>query len=105
VKAGVEPRVQLYTHHRALIDDDGFYDGPGGRKGIRIEALQEFDFKGKFVRTREPGSEVIDLGVPELFMIAEGFNSKDASRLGFEQHDVEVDTLSSGRSGTVRLTV
>ncbi|HYB28881.1 MAG TPA: FHA domain-containing protein [Solirubrobacteraceae bacterium] len=91
VKAGVEPRVQLYTHHRALVDDDGFYEGPGGRKGIRIESLREFDFKGQFVRTREPGSEVIDLGVPELFMIAEGFSSKDASRLGFEQHDVEVN--------------
>jgi FHA domain len=91
VEAGVEPRVQLYTHHRALIDGDGFYDGPDGCKGIRIEALREFDFKGQFVRTREPGSEVLDLGVPELFMIAEGFSSKDASRLGFEQHDVEVD--------------
>jgi hypothetical protein len=91
VKAGVEPRVRLYTHHRALLDANGFYDGPDGRKGIRIEALQEFDFKGQFVRTREPGSEVIDLGVPELFMIAEGFSSNDASRLGFEQHDVEVD--------------
>jgi hypothetical protein len=90
VKAGIEPRVQLYTHHRALADG-GFYDGPDGRKGIQIEALQEFDFKGQFVRTREPGSEVIDLGVPELFMIAEGFSSNDAGRLGFEQHDVEVD--------------
>jgi FHA domain len=91
LKAGVEPRVQLYTHHRALLDDDGFYDAPDGRKGIRIEALQEFDFKGQFVRTREPGSEVIDLGVPDLFMIAEGFSSNDAIRLGFDQHDVEVD--------------
>jgi hypothetical protein len=90
-EAGVEPRVQLYTHHRALVDDDGLYDGLDGRKGIRIESLREFDFKGQFVRAREPGSELVDLGVPELFMIAEGFSSEDASRLGFEQHDVEVD--------------
>jgi FHA domain len=40
---------------------------------------------------REPGSEIIDLGVPELFMIAQGFSSSDAKRLGFEQHDVRVD--------------
>jgi hypothetical protein len=86
------PRVRLYTHHRVVgAKDDGFIDHPDGRKGIRIEALQEFDFKGQFVRVRVPGSEVIDLGVPELFMIAEGFSSSDAKRLGFEQHDVEVD--------------
>ena len=71
-----------------------------GRKGIRIEALQEFDFKGQFVRTREPGSEIIDLGVPELFIIAEGFNSADAKRLGFEQHDVVVDH-GDGRGSVV----
>jgi pSer/pThr/pTyr-binding forkhead associated (FHA) protein len=85
-------RVQLFTHHRVVTaEDDGFIDCPDGRKRIRIEALQEFDFKGQFVRVREPGSEVIDLGVPELFMIAEGFSSTDAKRLGFEQQDVEVD--------------
>jgi hypothetical protein len=87
-----KPRVQLFTHHRVVTtEDDGFLDCPDGRKRIRIEALQEFDFKGQFVRVREPGSEVIDLGVPELFMIAEGFSSTDAKRLGFEQEDVEVD--------------
>src|SRR5437588_6692289 len=41
--------------------------------------------------SREPGSEVIELGVPELFMIAQGFSSTDAKRLGFEQHDVQYD--------------
>jgi hypothetical protein len=87
-----QPRVQLFTHHRVIpTEGEGFIDCPDGRKRIRIEALQEFDFKGQFVRVREPGSEVIDLGVPELFMIAEGFSSMDAKRLGFEQHDVEVD--------------
>ncbi len=87
-----KPRVRLFTHHRVVpAKGDGFIDGPDGRKRIRIEALQEFDFKGQFVRVRVPGSEVIDLGVPELFMIAQGFSSSDAKRLGFEQHDVEVD--------------
>lgn len=86
------PRVQLFTHHRVLpTEGEGFIHCPDGRKQIRIEALKEFDFKGQFVRVRESGSEIIDLGVPELFMVAEGFNSTDAKRLGFEQHDVVVD--------------
>src|SRR5712691_7456579 len=88
----LKPRVRLFTHHRVVpADGDGFIHCPDGRKRIRIEALQEFDFKGQFVRVREPGSEVIDLGVPELFMIAQGFSSTDAKRLGFEQQDVKVD--------------
>src|SRR2546421_2875180 len=87
-----KPRVRLFTHHRVVpADGDGFIHCPDGRKRIRIEALQEFDFKGQFVRVRVPGSEVIDLGIPELFMIAQGFNSTDAKRLGFEQHDVKYD--------------
>src|SRR6184192_2932791 len=87
-----KPRVQLFTHHRVFpADGEGFIHGPDGRIRVRIEALQEFDFKGQFVRVRVPGSEVIDLGVPELFMIAQGFNSTDAKRLGFEQQDVKVD--------------
>src|SRR5437764_1853935 len=87
-----EPRVRLFTHHRVVpAEGDGFIHCQDGRKRIRIEALQEFDFKGLFVRVRLPGSEVIDLGVPELFMIGQGFNSTDAKRLGFEQQDVKVD--------------
>ncbi len=87
-----KPRVQLFTHHRVLPEKgEGFIDCPDGRKRIRIEALKEFDFKGQFVRVREPGSEIIDLDVPELFMVAQGFSSGDARRLGFEQQDVEVD--------------
>ncbi len=43
------------------------------------------------MRVREAGSEIIDLGVPELFMIAQGFSSSDAQRLGFVQKDVLVD--------------
>ncbi len=87
-----KPRVQLFTHHRVVpTEGEGFISCPDGRKRIRIEALQEFDFKGQFVRSRVPHSEVIDLGVPELFIIAQGFSSPDAKRLGFRQHDVEVD--------------
>jgi hypothetical protein len=100
-EAGREPRVQLYTHHRVAPDEDkGFTREADGRIRIRIEALQEFDYKGKFVRVREPGSEIIDLGTPELLMVAEGANSSDASRLGFEQHDVEVDH-EDGRGAVV----
>ncbi|HEX7734712.1 MAG TPA: hypothetical protein VF458_07610 [Ktedonobacteraceae bacterium] len=85
-------RVQLFTHHRVVpAEGDGFIQLPDGRKGIRIESLREFDFKGQLVRVREAGSQTIDLGVPELFMIAQGFSSSDAKRLGFEQKDVEVD--------------
>ena len=95
------PRVQLFTHHRVLIaEGDGFIECPDGRKQIRIEALKEFDFKGQFVRVREHGSEIIDLGVPELFMIAQGFSSADAKRLGFEQHDVQYDH-ADGRGSVV----
>ena len=43
-----------------------------GRVQIRVEHLQELDFRGKLLRVRMPGSEPIDLGVPELFMIARG---------------------------------
>lgn len=87
-----QPRVQLFTHHRVILNEgNGFIPCPDGRLRIRIETLHEFDFKGQFVRMREPDSQDIDLGVPELFMIAEGFNSTDAKRLGFEQQDVKVD--------------
>jgi hypothetical protein len=95
------PRVQLFNHHRVVpTEGEGFIHCPDGRKRIRIEALKEFDFKGQFVRVREPNSEIIDLGVPELFMVAEGFNSPDAKRLSFEQHDVQVDH-EDGRGSVV----
>lgn len=91
-EAGSRPRVQLFTHHRVVpAEGDGFIHCADGRKQIRIESLTEFNFKGQFVRVREANSETLDLGVPELFMIAEGFNSSDAKRLGFEQKDVEID--------------
>jgi hypothetical protein len=92
---GVEPRVRLFSSHRVLTgtdgDDRGFVDLPDGRKGVRIEMIRELDYKGKFRRVRAPGTDVIDLGVPEVFMVAQGFDSSDAKALGFEQYDVEVD--------------
>lgn len=88
--AGREPRVRLFTRHR-VIESDGFVRAADGRLNVRIEALQELDYKGKFVRVRSQGSEPIDIGQPELIMIAQGFHSSDAERLGFEQEDVSVD--------------
>lgn len=89
------------SHHRVVpTEGDGFIRQPDGRFRVRIEILKEFDFKGQFVCVREPGSTVIDLGVPELFMIAEGFHSSDAQRLGFRQHDVKIDH-SDGRGPVV----
>ena len=96
-----KPRVRLFTHHRVVpAKGDGLIPSTDGRMQIRIEALKEFDFKGQFVRVREPNSEIIDLGVPELFMVAQGFNSPDAKRLGFEQQDVQVDH-GDGRGSVV----
>ena len=110
--AGVEPRVRLFTYHRvvtagsnrdslrwlrpfgrrtAKADSDGFVECPDGRKRIRIEAVREYDEKSKFRRARVPGTEVVDLGVPELFMIAQGLESSDAARLEFRQEEVKVD--------------
>ncbi|MEO1337445.1 MAG: FHA domain-containing protein, partial [Myxococcota bacterium] len=105
---GIEPRVRMFTSHRVvtgttsgspdetsyvewMTQDDGFVKQNDGRMQIRIEAIRELDYRGRFRRIRVPGTEVIDLGVPELFMIAQGFYSSDAERLGFEQEDIEVD--------------
>lgn len=90
--AGRPLRAQLFTHHRVVTAaDDGFIAEPCGRLRVRIEELQEVDFKGRFVRVRKPGTAIIDLGVPELVVIAQGFDSSDAPRLGFAQKEVEVD--------------
>ena len=91
LEGGFEPRVRLFTRHRVVNTADGIVKLDDGRVGFRIEALQELDYRGKFVRVRRPGSQLIDLGVPELFMIAQGFHSTDAERLGFKQEDVIVD--------------
>src|SRR5581483_11238336 len=61
-----KPRVQLFTHHRVVTNEEGFVPGPDGRLALRIESLKELDFKGRFVRVREAGTTPIDLGTPEL---------------------------------------
>ncbi|WP_091642487.1 hypothetical protein [Micromonospora pallida] len=114
LEAGLEPRVRLFLSHRVVVGDEGDGDGflkwmrqedgfvslRDGRKQILIEEIQELDYRNKFRRIRKPGTDVIDLGVPEVFMIAEGFDSNDADRLGFRQEDVEVDH-QDGRGPTV----
>ena len=109
LEAGVEPRVRLFTYHRVLPARsrsasgisrllarreharDGYVDAPGGRKRIRIEAIRELDEKRRYRRIRRPGTEVVDIGVPELFVVATGEDSSDARQLGFEQEVVEID--------------
>lgn len=86
------PRVRLFTQHRVVEKERfGFIRQEDGRLQVRIEEVVEMDMKGTTIRIRSPGSDIIDLGVPELFSIAQGARSSDARRLGFEQHDVVVD--------------
>ena len=91
VDRGHEPRVRIFNHHRVVPDETGLVTMPDGRLRIRIEELHELDTKGKFIRIRSPGSTITDIGVPELFMVAQGSHSTDAERLGFAQKDVMVD--------------
>ncbi len=105
-----EPRLRLFLNHRVVdvpheqdvawwrrrlaqrrIDRDGFLDAGEGRKRIRIERIVELDYKGKFRRVRARGTHPIDIGVPELFVIAQGQEHRDAGRLGFEQEEVLID--------------
>lgn len=86
------PRVRLFNHHRVVdAPDDGFVGGLFDCKRIRIEEVHELDYRGVFVHVRKPGTTVIDLGIPELFMVTQGADSSDAQRLGFKQQDFEVD--------------
>jgi hypothetical protein len=104
--AGVQPRLRLFLNHRVVdvpheedvarwrrflatrrVDRDGFLDAGDGRKRVRIERVVELDYKGKFRRIRARGTEPIDIGVPELFVIAQGGEYRDAGRLGFEHED------------------
>lgn len=89
---GLYPRVRLFTQHRVVEKEGfGFIKQADGRMQVRIEEVTEMDFKGQTVRLRTPGSDIIDIGVPELWCIAQGANSSDAKRLGFTQFDVEHD--------------
>ena len=107
--SGVEPRCRLFTYHRVVAPErdrrswlshlfsgrqseaHGFVDAPDGRKRIRIEAIREMEGKRSYRRVRRPGTEVIDLGIPELFSVAEGLDSSDAERLGFKSEAVTID--------------
>ncbi len=103
--AGVEtPRVRLFLSHQVVdpkqglgrsarrgAQQAGFERLPDGRVHVRIEAIRNLDYKGKFKRVIVPGTEIIDLGVPEVCFIAEGQGSQDAARLGFTQHEVRID--------------
>jgi EmrB/QacA subfamily drug resistance transporter len=107
LKAGVEPRCRVFTYHRVVVPrtdrtrtgpfgkkvpvSDGFVPMSDGRRRVQIEAVRELEDKRGFRRVRRPGTEVIDLGVPELFMIAEGLDSDDAKRLGFQQTPMLID--------------
>lgn len=92
LKKGCVPRVRIFNRHRVIeTEGEGFIRQPDGKMRVCIEEVTEMDFKGKLMRMRTPGSETMDLGVPELFSIAQGFHSSDAARLGFQQQDVKVD--------------
>lgn len=92
LKAGIgEPRCRLYTRHRVVPDESGLTHLSCGRVRIRIEEVTEVPYLNHLQRIRTPGSDSIDLGVPELFSIATGVNCHEAEQLGFQQHDVKVD--------------
>lgn len=102
LEGGHEPRCRLFTFHRAVPDlddagnpfgpnEEGFVREADGRVRVRIEAVRELDERDRYRRIREPGTEVLDLGIPKLFMVSQGLNSPDAKRLGLEQKVVEID--------------
>lgn len=92
-ETGQEPRVRLFTRHQVPSCDKvkGFVREGDGRFSVNIEKVQELDFRGKLVRSRVPNSTPITIKTPELCVIAQGYNSVDAKRLGFKQKDVVVD--------------
>jgi hypothetical protein len=109
LEGGFEPRCILFTHHSVckntppiykeeaqkaqipLKNVGGFQYQPDGRLRVVIEEVEELDWKGKTIRVVKPTVETIDLGVPGLLMIAEGYHSTSAEMLGFRQHEVEHD--------------
>ncbi len=109
--AGVPPRCRIFTYHRVVVPDrrrsgrwgwlrsrytrepDGFVTERDGRLRIRIEEVAELDGKRSYQRVRTPGSMVLDIGVPELFVIAQGLQSSDAARLGLRHDPVLLDHL------------
>ena len=88
---GREPRVILFTTHRVLSDGEGFIREADGRVSVVIEKVQELDFRGKLTRVRVPNTETITINTPELCVIAQGVDSRDAKSLDFKQKNVVVD--------------
>jgi EmrB/QacA subfamily drug resistance transporter len=108
--AGVPPRCRIFIYHRVVpptggtvagrllrrltgraVEQDGFGRDADGRLRLRVEAIRELDDKGRLRRVRVRGTEALDLGTPELVVIAQGVNSGDAKRLGFTQRTVPID--------------
>jgi EmrB/QacA subfamily drug resistance transporter len=107
--AGYLPRCRIFTYHRAVQpregrmlqllrkvtrqepEPDGFVRYADGRIGVRLEAIHELDEKGDFRRVREPGKDLLDLGVPGLIMVAQGADGDDAKRLGLVQDPLMMD--------------
>jgi hypothetical protein len=91
LNAGIMPRCRLFTKHRVVQDGSGLVHHPCGRVQLRIEEVTELHYHNDLQRVRTPGSDFIDLGVPELFSLATGVNCREAELLGFLQIDIEVD--------------
>jgi hypothetical protein len=102
-KAGIDPpRVTLYTNHRVAVPgarldsahELGFLPNPDGTQSLAIEEVVEHREPGKVTqRTRAPGSQLIDLGTPELVGIAQGVHGTDAERLGLVKRPVTYTDL------------
>jgi len=93
------PRVQLFTHHQVMLDDQGITAGVDGHVSFNLERLNEMDFKGKLIHMPVPDTS-IRIQAPELCVIAQGVNSSDAKRLGFTKEDIAVDS-NNGLGPTV----
>ncbi|SCL26241.1 drug resistance transporter, EmrB/QacA subfamily [Micromonospora pallida] len=107
--AGLTPRCRIFLYHRVAqpaagrwwdrwrsrtsrpAPEPGFQRGPDGRVRVRVEPVREVDHKGRIQRVRDTDLEVLDLGTPELVVIAEGVTGDDAARLGFRQEPVRID--------------
>jgi hypothetical protein len=93
----VPPRVRLLDRHRSAAGPHGFAGTGDGRLRIRAEAVDAEGMAGRAEAagvvggTGGPGAGLIDLGVPELFLISPGVGSADAERLGFSRGPVLVD--------------
>jgi MFS family permease len=110
LERGVPPRVRLLTYHRTaeprlggrgraawrrlvrrVPPETGLVRQPDGRIRVRVEAIRELDRRNSYSRVRDPHGVVIDLGVPELLVVAEGTEGPDARRLGLRQQPVMID--------------